>query len=159
MTSPVTPMSENGIVRADGEFLQGNYKEAEELYANALDQLEAAYPDPEQNTQLAACLQKLGDTNYVLDKFTEAEQVFQRLLTLLQQTEGPVQDIVTTLLKLAKIQEKQDKLDEADHTYQQAAEMGERDARHRAFHFIQHFYQLLVHAGTHRAPSRVGSSH
>lgn len=116
-------MSHDGLVKADGEFLQGHFEEAKELYSHALDQLEAAYP--EQHRELCACLQKLGDTNYVLDRFAEAEQVFARLLNVLEQNDGPVQDIVTTLLKLAKNKEKLERLEEAVIMYERATELGE----------------------------------
>lgn len=111
-------MVSEGISKADAEFLQGNFEEARRLFADALTSLE---PNGDQN-ELALCLQKLGDTNYVLYRYDEAEQQFSRLHSVLTETDGKAPDIANTLLKLAKTKEKLDRIDDADEAFQQASD-------------------------------------
>lgn len=124
-------MVSESISKADAEFLQGNFEEARRLFADALTSLES---DDGDRNELAVCLQKLGDTNYVLYRYDEAEQQFSRLHSVLKETEGKAPDIANTLLKLAKTKEKLDRLDDAEEAFQQASDFAQKALP--ADHFI-----------------------
>lgn len=125
-------MATEVITKADAEFLQGNFEEARRLYSDALKELDEGKEG--SPAAVATCLQKLGDTNYVLHRYEEAEMQFVQLNDLLEKTEGKAQDIANTLLKLAKTKEKLDKLDEADITFQCASDFAQQSLP--AEHFI-----------------------
>ncbi len=122
------------ISKADAEFLRGNFEEARRLFADALNDLESDGADNGTSSDLAICLQKLGDTNYVLYRYDEAEKQFSRLHSVLKDTDGKAPDIANTLLKLAKTKEKLDRIDDADEAFQQASEFAQKSLP--ADHFI-----------------------
>jgi hypothetical protein len=111
----------------DGQaaFVSGHFKEAEPLYARALELLERSYG--EEHSDTALCLQNLADCHYNQRKYAEAIPLLRRLLIIKEKHQGVSHpDVATTLFKLAKVYEKSGMPKESESFYRRALKVGEQ---------------------------------
>ena len=105
-------------------YQNGQETNAEMFYLAALEEVQNA--DPE-DPRLAATLNILAVLYHAQSKYAQAEQLYQRVLKLLEQTIGPDHPtLATTLNNLAVVYEAQDKYGEAAPLYQRALALIER---------------------------------
>jgi tetratricopeptide (TPR) repeat protein len=102
----------------------GQETNAEMFYLAALEDVQSAGPE---DPRLAATLHTLAILYHTQSKYAQAEPLYQRVLTLLEQTIGPDHPtLATTLNNLAVVYEAQDKYAEAAPLYQRALVLIER---------------------------------
>src|SRR5262245_12071938 len=98
----------------------GNFQEARKLFQNAQDSLEESYG--ELHPHAATCLKGLGDSSYALGDYGGATKLYSSLLGVLESDAGgaDMNEVVSTLFKLARSFERQSKIGEAERRYRQA---------------------------------------
>jgi tetratricopeptide (TPR) repeat protein len=105
-------------------YQSGQETNAEMFYLAALEDVENAGPE---DPRLAGTLNTLAVLYHTQRKYVKAEQLYQRVLNLLEHTVGPEHpNMATTLNNLAVIYEAQGKYDEAEPLYQRAFTLMER---------------------------------
>ncbi len=105
-------------------YQNGQETNAEMFYLAALEDVQNAGPE---DPRLAATLNALAVLYHTQRKYAQAEPLYQRVLTLLEQTIGPDHPtLATTLNNLAVVYEAQDKYAEAAPLYQRALALIER---------------------------------
>jgi len=105
-------------------YQDGQETNAEMFYLAALEDVQNVGPD---DPRLAATLNTLAVLYHTQGKYAQAEPLYQRVLTLLEQTVGPDHPtLATTLNNLAVVYEARDKYAEAAPLYQRALALIER---------------------------------
>ena len=105
-------------------YQNGQETNAEMFYLAALEEVQNAGPEDPRH---AATLNTLAVLYHAQRKYAQAEPLYQRVLTLLEQTVGPEHPtLATTLNNLAVMYEAQDKYSEAEALYQRALALMER---------------------------------
>ncbi len=101
-------------------YWESKFDQAEELYRAALAVLETVYATDSSN--IATCLQGLGDSYYFQDKFGLALPYYKRLFAARERmVDTDATEYVTALFKLAKTYDKLGEFEDAEFHYKKAA--------------------------------------
>ncbi len=113
------------LVLADLAFRKGKIAEAEPMYERTLAMLIRTYA--EAHPDVDACLLRLGDIYFARDKFAQALSTYSRLHGLRSRVlSNHHLDTIAVSFKIAKSQEKLNRIDEAARTYDEAIALGEQ---------------------------------
>ena len=113
------------LVLADMAFRKGKIAEAEPMYERTLAMLIRTYA--EAHPDVDACLLRLGDIYFARDKFAQALSTYSRLHGLRSRVlSNHHVDTIAVSFKIAKSQEKLNRIDEAARTYDEAIALGEQ---------------------------------
>lgn len=105
------------VVQADAEFKQGNFAESSRLYAQALEESSSS------DKEVATLLQKLGDSDYARDNYTQARQSYEQLVEMHEAGNFGNKDKVNALLKLAKCNDRCEDIEAAKIRFQAAYDL------------------------------------
>ena len=115
---------ESYIQAGEAAYQQGNYAEAEKQFLAALQEAENFGPE---DPRLATSLNNLANLYEAQGKYTEAEPLYQRALTIYEKALGPEHpNVATSLNNLAVLYEAQGKYTEAEPLYQRSLAIREK---------------------------------
>ncbi len=113
------------LVLADLTYRKGKIAEAEPMYERSLAMLLRTYD--EAHPDVDACLLRLGDIYFSRDKLAQALSTYSRLHGVRSRVlSNHHLDTVAVSFKIAKSQEKLNRVDEAARTYEEAISLGEQ---------------------------------
>lgn len=125
------------LSEADGQFREGHFDSADELYSKLLSDLEKL--DDFENTDIGSLVLKIAESRYAAGAYEKAKLAYEQLLTLQEKkntTEG--KDRIFTLVKAARNYEKLDQQTSAQSRYEQAYELAKKSLP------VKHFLRRTV---------------
>ncbi|MBS1957572.1 MAG: tetratricopeptide repeat protein [Cyanobacteria bacterium SZAS-4] len=125
------------LSQADGQFREGHFDSADELYSKLLSELEKL--EDFENTDIGSLVLKIAESRYAAGAYEKAKLAYERLLALQEKnnsTEG--KDRIFTLVKAARNYEKLDEQTSAQTRYEQAYELAKKSLP------VKHFLRRTV---------------
>lgn len=113
------------LSEADGQFREGHFESADELYSKLLTDLEKL--DDFENTDIGSLVLKIAESRYAAGAYEKAKLAYEQLLTLQEKKNNTEsKDRIFTLVKAARNYEKLEEPTSAQSRYEQAYELAKR---------------------------------